>query len=150
MDRARHGLERDQVLQGLGVLALAVIGVVHLYLYLNGQGGAGYRVIPTIGPLFLMTVIVAWAFGSAVAVLSWMPPLFRLLVPLAAALFAASVLGGYILTLLLPKGLFLFTEPYVSYSGGIAIAAEVLAFVSLGLLALRDVRRSGLPLAGAT
>lgn len=110
------------------MLALAGFGIVHLYLYLGGQlpgGGVGYRQIQTIGPLFLLTFIVCFALASAMVV--WPNPL----VAIAGALFSLATLGAYVLTLLLPMGLFLFTEPGVSYSGGIAIAAEVAAAAAL-------------------
>jgi hypothetical protein len=41
---------------------LAVTGAIHLDLYLTG-----YRHIPTIGPLFLLQIIVAFALAVAVA-----------------------------------------------------------------------------------
>lgn len=125
-------------LQGLGVLALAGLGIVHLYLYLGGHlpgNGVGYRQIQTIGPLFLLTFIVSWALASAMVI--WPNPL----VAVAASLFSLATLGAYLLTLLLPMGLFLFTEPGVSYSGGISIAAEVAAAAALlawATLAWRD------------
>lgn len=88
---------------------------VHLYLY----AGEAYRFIPTIGPLFLLTGVVAVVFAVA------LPLLERPLLDLLGAGFEVATLGAYILTLELPKGLFLFEEPGVSYSGGLAIFSEV-------------------------
>lgn len=102
------------------VVGLLVVGAVHLNLY----AGEGYNHIPTIGWLFLLTVITAFVLAGASALSS------HLLIGLAAASFAASVLGGYLLTLLLPAGLFSFKEPGVSYSGAISIAAEVAVAVA--------------------
>jgi energy-coupling factor transporter transmembrane protein EcfT len=107
-------------LRALTVAALVGIGGVHLNLY----AGEGYRHIPTIGPLFLLTVVVAFLLAVAVALLRhW-------LVALVAAGFSFATLGGYVLSLLLPKGIFLFQEPGVSYSGALAIAFEVIAGVA--------------------
>jgi hypothetical protein len=104
------------VARGSVVVGLVVVAVVHLNLYL----GEGYRHIPTIGWLFLLTVVSAFGLALATAVSS------RPVLELAAAGLALGVLGGYVLTLALPMGLFSFREPGISYSGGVAIAAEVL------------------------
>ena len=80
-----------------GAALLVALGAIHLDLYLTG-----YRTIPTIGPLFLLQVIVAFALAVAIPVTgSW-------LVAAAGALFAISTLGGYLLSLWV--GLFGFTE----------------------------------------
>lgn len=89
-------------------------GVVHFNLWWREY----YRDITTVGPLFLAASISALVIALALVVLrsGW--------VDLAAAGFTASTLGAYVLTLELPKGLFHFTEPYVSYSGTISILVE--------------------------
>jgi hypothetical protein len=102
--------------RGPVVVGLVVVAAVHLNLYL----GQGYRHIPTIGWLFLFTVVSAFGLAAAIAV-SGQPVL-----ALAAAALALGVLGSYVLTLVLPMGLFLFREPGISYSGGVSMAAEVL------------------------
>lgn len=94
---------------------LVVTAVVHLNLYTREQ----YHDIPTIGWLFLLTVISAALLAVGLVAVPGR------LVDRSASLFAVSVLGGYLLTLLLPHGLFAFKEPGVSYSGAIAIAAEL-------------------------
>lgn len=96
-------------------LLLLVVAAVHLNLY----AGEGYRFIPTIGTLFLLTAIFAVVSAAAVVVSSSSS------VAAASGLFSLSVLGGYLLTLLLPHGLFGFKEPGVSYAGWISILAEV-------------------------
>jgi hypothetical protein len=58
----------------------------------------------------------------------------------SAFVFAAGVLGGYLLTLWLPMGLFKFKEPDVSTSGVIAIVVEVGVMVVAGLTALHSLR----------
>ena len=115
-------------LRVVGAGLLIATGAIHLDLYLTG-----YRTIPTIGWLFLLQVIAAFALGLAVLVIPG-----RLVIPsrLAAAvgaLFALSVLGGYLLSVWI--GLFGFKE--VSTTAGIAAGAlEVAAFVVLATLAL--------------
>ena len=111
---------------GAGLLIAA--GAIHLDLYLTG-----YRTIPTIGWLFLLQVIVAFALGLAVLLIP-----ARLVVPsrLAAAsgaLFALSTLGGYLLTVWI--GLFGFKEVRTT-AGIVAGVVEVAAFVILAALAL--------------
>jgi hypothetical protein len=93
---------------------LVAVGAVHLYLYL----GSGYRFVPTIGWLFLVTVVAS----AALALLVTTRP--STMVSLAAGLFCSGVLGGYILSLALPRGIFQFKEPGVTIAGWVAIAAE--------------------------
>jgi hypothetical protein len=109
---------------------LVVTGLVHLNLYVREH----YRAIPTVGWLFLLTVISAALL--AVALVAHPKPI----VDVSAGLFALSVIGGYLLTLYLPKGLFDFKEPGISYSGAVSIAAE--AGVVL-VLAIAYWRRRG-------
>jgi hypothetical protein len=121
------------VARAIVVAGLLVVGAVHLDLY----AAEGYRRIPTIGWLFLLTVITSFGLAAANALSS------HVLGRLASAAFVLSVLGGYLLTLLLPAGLFSFKEPGVSYSGAVSIAAEVVVAVG-GLLGVRGtVRRPG-------
>ncbi len=124
------------ILRVAGSGLLIATGAIHLDLYLTG-----YRTIPTIGWLFLLQVIAA--FGLALAVLA-VPG--RLVVPsrLAAAAgagFAASTLGGYLLTVWI--GLFGFKEVRTT-AGIVAGVVEVAAFVVLAVLALTPAR----PVAG--
>lgn len=106
----------------LGALLLAVAGV-HLYLY----AADGYRFIPTIGWLFLLTGGVAVALALSLAARP------HPAVAAAAALFCAGVLGGYVLSLTLPSGIFHFEEPGVSVAGAVAIVAEAgVALVAAG------------------
>jgi predicted lipoprotein with Yx(FWY)xxD motif len=104
-----------------GAALLVASGAIHLDLYLTG-----YRTIPTIGPLFLLQVISAFALAAAILVTrSW-------LAEAAGALFAVSTLGGYLLSLWV--GLFGFTE--VRTTAGIwAGIIDVAAFATLTLAA---------------
>jgi hypothetical protein len=94
---------------------LVAVGAVHLYLYL----GSGYRFIPTIGWLFLVTVVASAALAFLVATRP------STMARVAAGLFCSGVLGGYILSLVLPHGIFQFKEPGVTAAGWVAIAAEI-------------------------
>ena len=115
---------------------LIATAAIHLDLYLTG-----YRSIPTIGWLFLLQVIVAFALGALVlATGQW-------LAAAAGAVFALATLGGYLLTLWI--GLFGFTEVRTT-AGIVAGVIEVAAFAALaGLAAMpaRSGRRGGGPLA---
>jgi predicted lipoprotein with Yx(FWY)xxD motif len=107
-------------LAGPGLLIAS--GAIHLDLYLTG-----YRSIPTIGWLFLLQVIAAFALGLAAAGLrTW-------LAPAAAAGFSLATLGGYILSLWI--GLFGLKEVRTT-AGIVAGLLEVAAFVALAALTL--------------
>jgi len=119
------------ILRVAGSGLLIATAAIHLDLYLTG-----YRTIPTIGWLFLLQVIAAFALGLAVLVIPG-----RLLIPsrLAAAAgagFALATLGGYLLSVWI--GLFGFKE--VRTTAGIAAGVvEVAAFMVLAALVLAPV-----------
>jgi vacuolar-type H+-ATPase subunit I/STV1 len=117
-------------LRYVGAVLLVVIAVVHLNLYWREN----YRLIPTIGWLFLVTVIAAVALAVAMIVRP------HLLVAVAATLFALGTLGSYAFALTRP--LFGFEEPGISYSGGVAIAAEAGCALAIGAWAWLDWRSS--------
>ena len=104
-----------------GAALLVASGAIHLDLYLTG-----YHSIPTIGTLFLLQVIAAFALAVAIPVTgSW-------LAAAAGALFAISTLGGYLLSLWV--GLFGFTEVRTK-TGIVAGIIDVAAFATLTLAA---------------
>jgi len=100
-----------------GAALLVASGAIHLDLYLTG-----YRSIPTIGWLFLLQVIAAFALAAAIVVTNhW-------LAAAAGAGFAISTLGGYLLSL--KVGLFGFTEVRTT-AGIVAGIIDVAAFAVL-------------------
>jgi predicted lipoprotein with Yx(FWY)xxD motif len=106
-------------LAGAGLLFAT--GAIHLDLYLTG-----YRTIPTIGWLFLLQVISAFALGLVVL-------LGSRLAAAAGALFLLSTLGGYLLTIWI--SLFGFRE--VRTTAGITAGViEVVGFAVLAAYAL--------------
>jgi predicted lipoprotein with Yx(FWY)xxD motif len=111
-----------------GAALLVASAAIHLDLYLTG-----YRTIPTIGWLFLLQVIAAFALAIAIVVSgSW-------LAAAAGAGFALSTLGGYLLSLRV--GLFGFTEVRTT-AGIVSGIIDVAAFAALAIAAA-----PGLPLA---
>jgi len=90
--------------------------------------------VPTIGWLFLLQIISAFGLAALVVVTS------SRLVSAAAAGFAASTLGGYVLSLWV--GLFGFKEVRTT-AGVVAGLIEVSAFAVLGLLAVAPSARPG-------
>jgi hypothetical protein len=108
------------------VIGLVVVGAVHLHLYAAEE----YDRIPVIGWLFLLTVIGAFALAAVVLVAR------SRLAGLAVAGFSAGVLGGYVLSLTLPAGIFSFKEAGISYSGAVSMAAELVVL----LCGLRSAR----------
>ena len=104
-----------------GAALLVASGAIHLDLYLTG-----YRTIPTIGWLFLLQVIAAFALAAAILITgSW-------LAEAAGAGFALSTLGGYLLSLWV--GLFGFTEVRTT-AGIVAGIIDVAAFATLAIAA---------------
>ncbi|MBO0880166.1 MAG: hypothetical protein J2P17_07385 [Mycobacterium sp.] len=122
-------------LRVLGSGLLIAIASIHLDLYVTG-----YRTIPTIGWLFLLQVIVAFALGLAVLVIPDRFVLAQRLAAAAGAGFALATLGGYLLSVW--NGLFGFKE--VRTTAGITAGAlEVVAFVVLAALALAPAPARG-------
>ncbi len=106
----------------VGAGLLVATGAIHLDLYLTG-----YRAIPTIGPLFLAQVVVAFVLAAGVAATS------SGVVSALGAAFAVATLGGYLLSMWV--GLFGFEE--VRTTAGIAAGCvEVAAFGVLAAVAL--------------
>jgi len=125
MSRTRLGVQGRSQQIGLrvaGAALLAATGGIHLDLYLTG-----YRSIPTIGWLFLLQVIAAFALALAVLVSG------SRLAAAAGAGFALSTLGGYLLSVWI--GLFGFKEVRTT-AGIVAGVIEVAAFAVLAILAL--------------
>jgi len=106
-------------LAGAGLLAAS--GAIHLDLYLTG-----YRSIPTLGWLFLLQVIAAFALAAAVLATG------SRLIATAGAGFALATLGGYLLSVWI--GLFGFKEIRTT-AGTVAGVIEVAAFAALATLA---------------
>src|SRR5580693_4628330 len=135
--RSPRGLSRSHRL-GLrlaGAGLLAATAAIHLDLYLTG-----YKSIPTIGWLFLLQVIAAFALAAAVLATAFArgDGLVPRLVAAAGAGFAVATLGGYLLSLW--TGLFGFTE--VRTTAGIAAGViEVAAFAALAGLVAMPARR---------
>jgi hypothetical protein len=129
------------------------VGAVHLQQYF----GAGYDVVPTIGPLFLLNGI-----GAAVVAVGLLMPLERLLGDrlggLAAgvlALAGVAIAAGALVALFISESqpLFGFQEYGYDTAIKIAIATEVATVVlllpvvvaELKRAATRTVRTPGLP-----
>jgi predicted lipoprotein with Yx(FWY)xxD motif len=119
------------ILRVVGSGLLIATAAIHLDLYLTG-----YRTIPTIGWLFLLQVIAAFALGLAVLVIPSRLVLPSRLAAAAGAGFALSTLGGYLLTVWI--GLFEFKEVRTT-AGIVAGVIEVAAFLVLAALALAPV-----------
>jgi predicted lipoprotein with Yx(FWY)xxD motif len=116
------------LLRVTGAGLLAASAAIHLDLYLTG-----YRSIPTIGWLFLVQVIAAFALAAAIllAPLAARPVLDAGL-SAAGAVFALATLGGYLLSLW--AGLFGFREIRTT-AGIVAGVLEIAAFAALAALA---------------
>jgi predicted lipoprotein with Yx(FWY)xxD motif len=115
-------------LAGAGLLAATA--AIHLDLYLTG-----YRSIPTVGWLFLLQVIAAFALAAAALATAFARRngLVPRLVAAAGAGFAVATLGGYLLSLWI--GLFGFREVRTT-AGSVAGVIEVAAFAALAVVAV--------------
>lgn len=110
---------------------LATTGAIHLDLYLTG-----YETIPTIGWLFLLQFISAFALAIAVVVSA------RRIISVAGAGFLMSTLVGYLVSLRV--GLFGFREVRTD-AGIFAGVIDVVGFATLASITLRPSRRSNEP-----
>jgi predicted lipoprotein with Yx(FWY)xxD motif len=122
------------ILRVAGSGLLIATAAIHLDLYLTG-----YRTIPTIGWLFLLQVIVAFALGFAVLAIPGRLIAAGRLAAAAGAGFALATLGGYLLTVSI--GLFGFKEVRTT-AGIVAGVVELAAFIVLAALALAPAATS--------
>ena len=105
---------------------VATTGAIHLHLW-----AAGYRSIPTIGPLFLFQGIAGVAIAVALAATR------RLRAVAAAAGFMIATIGGLLLSVYV--GLFGFSDNFAAPFAGVSLAVElagVVASLAGGLLLL--------------
>jgi hypothetical protein len=130
-----------QIMRRIGVLAVLVIGAVHLQQYLDG-----YQDIPTIGPLFALNAV-----GSAAVAVGLLLPVERWLAgrrgEIAIGLLAlggvAIGLGSLIALYIAETGtLFGFSEGTLETVMWIAIVAEGAAVALLGPVAVANLVRS--------
>jgi hypothetical protein len=131
-----------RTMRRLGAIAILVVGAVHLQEYL----GAGYRSIPTIGPLFLLNAI-----SSGVIAIGLLAPLERVLhhrrAELTSGLLAGAGLGiaaGSLIALFVSESgtLFGFSETGYGTAIVLAIIAEALAIVLLAPVAAVSLKRA--------
>jgi predicted lipoprotein with Yx(FWY)xxD motif len=113
-----------------GSALLIATGAIHLDLYLTG-----YNTIPTIGWLFLIQVISAFALAVATSLSS------RRVLSVASAGFLLSTFVGYLLAL--HVSLFGFREVRTT-AGTVAGIIEIVGFVALVAFALRPVHSASI------
>jgi predicted lipoprotein with Yx(FWY)xxD motif len=132
-------LPRRSLCGAAGAAVLTASGAIHLDLYLTG-----YRTIPTIGWLFLLQVITAFALALAILLTFWTSGPMAPLTAGAGALFAVATLGGYLLSIW--AGLFGFREVRTT-AGIVAGLLDVAAFVFLAALVVlgTGLRIPGIP-----
>jgi hypothetical protein len=130
-----------RMLRWLGAIAILAVGAVHLQEYF-----AGYRSVPTIGPLFLLNAI-----SSGVVAIGLLAPLERILhdrrAELAGGLLAGAgvaIAVGSLVALFVSETTSLFGFSEIGYSTAIvlAIIAEVLAALLLAPVAAVSLKRA--------
>ena len=114
--------ERGTALRFLGAAALLVVGAVHLEQYI----GVHFRVVPVIGPLFLLNFI-----GSVLIGVGLFLPLHRLHPLLALGGIAVGVVSIVFLELSEHGGIFGFQDYGYRTAIVVALAAEAAAAVLL-------------------
>ena len=107
---------------------MLVSAFIHLHLW-----DTGYRHIPTIGPLFLLQGIAGIVIAVVIAV--WRRPL----VSLIGALFAASTIGGLVLSV--EVGLFGFKDSFSAPYATSSLIIEAAAFVVLAVATFVSLHR---------
>ena len=121
----------------LAAISLLAVGGVHIQQYIVQD----YRVIPTIGPLFLLNFI-----GGTVLGLYFLIPLggragrVRLVMDAVAALAGCFVAAGALVALLVSEHtpLFGFMEHGYRFAIVFAIASEAVAIVALTILLVEN------------
>jgi hypothetical protein len=104
----------------VGAALVATTAGIHLHLW-----AAGYRDIPTIGPLFLFQGIAGAIL--AVALVAWR----RLVTVVAGAGFMIATIGGLLLSVYV--GLFGFTDTLAAPFAGLSLAVESAGTAVLGV-----------------
>jgi hypothetical protein len=142
-------LHRLAVPRLIAAASLLAIGAVHLQQYIVQD----YRVIPTIGPLFLLNFIAATVLGLYFVVPARARVArVRLLADTTAALSGMGVAAGGLVALIVSEHtpLFGFMEHGYRFAIVFTIASEVVAILALGIflvlsLAATRKRDSGRP-----
>lgn len=133
MDRQALRTRSAALVRLLAALSLLAVGGVHIQQYVV----ADYRVIPTIGPLFLLNFIGATVLGLYFVVpISRHVGRFRLIVDAVAALAGWFLAAGALVGLLVSEHtpLFGFMEHGYRFAIVFAIVSEVVAMVALAIL----------------
>jgi hypothetical protein len=146
-------LHRLAVPRLIAAASLLAIGAVHLQQYIVQD----YRVIPTIGPLFLLNFIAATVLGLYFVVPARARVArVRLLADTTAALSGMGVAAGGLVALIVSEHtpLFGFMEHGYRFAIVFTIASEVVAILALGIflvlsLAATRKRDSGRPSSAA-
>ena len=155
MDRQpSHSLKRFAMVavRLLAAVSLLAVGGVHIQQYVVQD----YRVIPTIGPLFLLNFIGGTALGLYFLVpASRYAGRFRLVVDTIAALAGWFLAAGALVALLVSEHtpLFGFMEHGYRFAIVFAIVSEAVAIVALAILLVDDratARRRHSPHGGKT
>ncbi len=112
----------------VGGVLLVVSSVIHLHLW-----STGYRHIPTIGPLFLLQGVVGIVVALVVGITR------RAWAALVGALFAASTIGGLLLSV--EVGLFGFKDSLSAPDATLSLVVESAALVVLASAVLLGSHR---------
>ncbi|HET7046830.1 MAG TPA: hypothetical protein VFI54_01050 [Solirubrobacteraceae bacterium] len=138
-------LHRLAVPRLIAAASLLAIGAVHLQQYIVQD----YRVIPTIGPLFLLNFIAATVLGLYFVVPARARVArVRLIADTTAALSGMGVAVGGLVALIVSEHtpLFGFMEHGYRFAIVFTIASEVVAILALGIflvLSLAATRKRG-------
>jgi len=140
---AVHSFPRFQVAaiaRYVGAISILLVGVVHAQQYYD----AYFSVVPTIGPLFLLSFIGAWILGAVL-----LAPVQRLGRQLGSALLVLAALGaigiaaGTFVSLLISEytPLFGFMESGYRLAIWLTLVFDVMTAVFLGVFVVATARQ---------
>jgi hypothetical protein len=124
----RHSQPRSWAATIAFVLGAALM-VWSAYIHFHLWDSVGYRAIHIIGTLFVVQSIAGLLLGIGVAAVR------RVWVAILGIGFALSTMGGFLLTVSLPKGLFNFKESWLAPFAKEAFMIEVAITVVLAVAA---------------
>lgn len=116
----------NDVMRHVGVLLVAIVGVVHLQQYVSF-----IKDVPTVGTLFLLNGAGAGAVIVMLAIRR-----LRMLVVIAAIGLCLGSVVSIAISSSSSAGFFGYTEPTLRGPVVVAVFAEVLAIITFALLAL--------------
>jgi hypothetical protein len=137
----------NALVTSLALVAGGALLVWSAYIHFHLWQSVGYKHIATIGPLFIVQSVAGLVLGLLVVAVR------RVWAAVLGIGFALSTMGGFLLTVALPQGLFNFKEswdaPFAHQAFGIEIAASVVLIIAGALCLAGSASSTRTGLAGS-